>query len=107
MSKPLKRARIDVDIELAGTSRNIDALTSNSTRHPDLWFDDGSVILNVGTTLFRVHRSTLSTHSTVFADMFHVPQPPNQDAIEGCPVVHVPDSAKDFTCLLKALYDPL
>ena len=85
----------------------MNASITNSTRHPDLWFDDGSIILHVETTLFRVHRSTLSTHSEVFADMFRIPQPPDHDIIEGCSVVHLPDSANDFIYLLKALYDPL
>jgi hypothetical protein len=77
------------------------------TRHPDLWFDDGSVVLNGQTTLFRAHRTMLSTHSTVFSDMFGIPQPPDQDAVEGCTVIHLPDSAYDVGFLLKALYDPL
>src|ERR1700733_603420 len=101
MSNPLKRARTEVD------SNSADASIANSTRHSEFWFDDGSVVLNVQTTLFRVHRSTLSMHSTVFSDMFSIPQPPDQLAIEGCPVVHLHDSAEDFACLLKALYDPL
>ena len=101
MSNPLKRARTEVDSDPA------DASIANSTRNSEFWFDDGSVVLNVQSTLFRVHRSILSMHSTVFSDMFSIPQPPDQTAIEGCPVVHLHDSADDFTYLLKALYNPL
>jgi hypothetical protein len=107
MSNPLKRARTDIDGEATGPSSNSDASTSNMTRHRELWFDDGSVVLHVEQTLFRVHRSTLSTHSTVFSDMFLIPQPPSQDAIEGCTVIKLPDSSDDVESLLKALYDPL
>lgn len=82
-------------------------MDSSATRHPDLWFDDGSVVLEVETTLFRVHRSALSSHSTVFADMFSIPQPPDQETIEGCPVVKLPDSASGVACLLEAIYNPL
>src|SRR5882762_7692946 len=97
MSNPLKRARTEVDSDPADES------IANSTCNSEFWFDGGSVVLNVQTTLFRIHRSTLSMHSTVFSDMFSIPQPPNQMAIEGCPVVHLHNSAKDFACLLKAL----
>jgi hypothetical protein len=100
MSNPLKRARVDTDGEVTGPN-------ANPTRHPDLWFDDGSVVLKAENTLFRVHRTTLSTHSTVFSDMFGIPHPPGQDEIEGCPVVKLPDLANDVGYLLKALYNPL
>ena len=102
MSNPLKCARTEIGSEFTGPSSNLDPSTANST-----WFDDGSIVLNVETTLFRVHRTTLSKHSTVFEDMFSIPQPPDQATIEGCPIVKKPDSARDFAYLLKALYDPL
>lgn len=93
------------------TESNADASHSDpfpsATRHPDLWFDDGSIVLVAEDTMFRVHRSTLCTHSTVFADMFKVPQPFGEGMIEGCPVVDVHDQAADMACLLKALYNPL
>jgi hypothetical protein len=94
MPNPLRRARTDND-------------GGAITRHSELWFDDGSVVLKAETTLFRVHCTTLSTHSTVFSDMFGIPQPPDQEAVEGCPVVHLPDKEEDVGYLLKALYDPL
>src|ERR1700755_1150246 len=40
------------------------------TKHADLWFFDGSVILQAESTLFRVHKSQLSRRSIVFSDMF-------------------------------------
>jgi hypothetical protein len=107
MSNPLKRARTEIDGESAGTSGSSSASSSNLTRHPYLWFSDGSIVLNAEKITFRVHHSILSTHSTVFSDMLNIPQPLDQATIEGCPVVHLPDSAVDVACLLKALYDPL
>lgn len=101
-TNPLKRARVDSSSEAA--------LAENpwATRHPDFWFSDGSIILKVQNTMFRVHKTTLASHSTVFADMFGVPQPTDQDAIEGCAVIEVPqDRAADFEQLLKAIYDPM
>src|SRR6202034_3632094 len=91
----LKRARTEVDGDVVGPSGDSDASISNSTRHSEFWFNDGSIVLNADTTLFRVHRTTLSAHSPVFSDMFGIPQPPEQCAIEGCMVVHLPDAAAD------------
>jgi len=77
------------------------------TQHESLWFDDGSIVLCVQNTLFRVHRSILSAHSQVFAGMFQIPQPMGEATIEGCAVVYLPNKAADFADLLKVLYDPL
>ena len=93
---PSKRARTDEDSE-----------PRILTRHPEFWFNDGSVILNVETTSFRVHSSILCKHSTVFADMFSLPQLATREEQDGCPVVDMPDSAEDFACLLRAFYEPL
>jgi hypothetical protein len=38
-----------------------------SIRHPIFWFDDGSIIVRVQDHLFKVHRSLLSRHSSLFA----------------------------------------
>lgn len=76
---------------------------SNSfERPPDLWFDDGSVALQVESSQFTVHRSMLSSHSAVFRDMFGVPQPSvanEGDVIEGCPVVRLQVNAQESTGL--------
>ena len=78
-----------------------------SERHSTFWFDDGSIIICVEDTAFKVHRSHLARHSEIFADLFNVPQPPDTPNIEGCPIVHLPDRKSDFVDLLKALYNPL
>jgi len=79
-------------------------LTPKRMEH--LWFDDGSIVLQAETTQFRVHRSVLSTNSEIFRDMFAVPQPTvGDEVIEGCSIVHLSDSAEDWTYVLNALYD--
>ncbi|KAK7038559.1 BTB domain-containing protein [Favolaschia claudopus] len=77
-------------------------------RHPEFWFDDGTIVLQVERTLYRVYRGLLSARSTVFHDTFSIPQPESPDnseqsEIEGCPVVKLHDREKDFTRFLKAL----
>jgi hypothetical protein len=83
------------------------ALAPSSPSHStNYWFDDGNVVLQVESTLFRVHRSILSMHSEVFRGMFSVPQPAatDGDLVDNCPVVQLPDRAVDWTHVLKAFY---
>jgi len=42
-------------------------------RHEEYYFDDGSVVLLVQDTLFRVHRYYFTRESQIFADMFSLP----------------------------------
>lgn len=103
MAQSSKRPRTEENESGHTISSSVDEMT----RHSSLWFDDGSVILVCQNVGFRVHRSTLSSHSSVFADMFRVPQPIEDTSIEGCPVVRIPDGADEISCLLNALYQPL
>jgi len=99
-------------------------------KHPDLWFEDGSVICRAENTLFCVHMSQLARHSLVFNDMFKLPQglgseesmqmgpfvtmPETRSAMGGndprmktrtVPVVYLYDAAEDVANLFTALYD--
>lgn len=76
------------------------------TRHPDLWFDDGSVILIAEDTGFRVYRGVLARHSEVFRDTFQIPQSTAVDITEEyCLVVHLSDdSAEEITIMLNILF---
>ncbi|KAJ7354613.1 hypothetical protein DFH08DRAFT_48272 [Mycena albidolilacea] len=82
----------------------------DATRYEDFWFHDGSIVILVGSLMFRVHQTVLSAHSEVFAGLFIVPQPPSgtkgQEMIEGCHVVQLHDSADDFVDMLKGIYNP-
>ncbi|KAG6891551.1 hypothetical protein C0992_004409 [Termitomyces sp. T32_za158] len=91
------------------------ALVSQSVRHADIWFHDGSVICRAERTLFKVHMSVLERHSAFFRDMFSMPQPRTgtdvisnqgmQDDIEELPIVDLHDTAEDVGNLLTAVYD--
>ncbi|KAH8979163.1 hypothetical protein EDB86DRAFT_3089392 [Lactarius hatsudake] len=61
-------------------------------KHVDLWFTDGSVVLQAESTLFR---PVVTTSHATFAEESH----------EGCPVVRLHDSERDVANLLLALYD--
>lgn len=79
---------------------------ATSIRHHKFWLYDGSIVLHVQNTLFRVHQTILANHSEVFADLFTVPQPDGERTIDGCPVVDLFDDEKNFVDLLNAVYTP-
>lgn len=75
-------------------------------RVQELWFEDGNIVIQAGNSLYRVYRGVLATHSSVFKDMLSFPQPPDSELVEGCPIVRLPDSDREVTPFLKALFDP-
>ncbi|KAJ7686531.1 hypothetical protein B0H17DRAFT_714011 [Mycena rosella] len=77
------------------------------SRSKTIWYKDGSVVLQAQNTQFRVHWGVLSLHSSFFRDMQDVPQPPEQESVEGCPLIEVSDTVSDLENLLNALYNPL
>ncbi|KZP13431.1 hypothetical protein FIBSPDRAFT_797890 [Athelia psychrophila] len=79
---------------------------AGSTTRSEIWFEDGNVVLQAEGTHFKVYRGALAAHSPIFKDVFAMPQPPSEGeaAIEGCPVVHLSDTAADVTIVLKALF---
>jgi BTB/POZ domain len=90
--KERKRPRTEIDTE---------ALVN----HPSLYFDDGNVILKCGKTLFRVHRSLLSKHSPVFAELLDTNR--NKKTLRGCMLLKVEDDQDDIEAILRIIYDGL
>ncbi|KAJ7665933.1 hypothetical protein DFH06DRAFT_1470181 [Mycena polygramma] len=72
----------------------------------EIWMPFGDIILQVGATHFRVNRDVLAKNSSVFRHLFSVPQPPNEETVEGCYVVEFSDSAEDWALVLEVLYNP-
>ena len=72
----------------------------------DIWYADGNVILQAEGVQFKVHKSILAQSSPVFEDMFSLPQPPSSgvDTLDGCPIVHLSDSAEEVGHVLRAIF---
>ncbi|TRM65717.1 hypothetical protein BD626DRAFT_397813 [Schizophyllum amplum] len=75
----------------------------------DIWFDDGNVILQAENIQFRVHRGLLARHSSVFKDMFSMPQATasteESHAPGGPPIVYLSDAASDVQYALAKLFN--
>ncbi|KAJ7612164.1 hypothetical protein FB45DRAFT_940000 [Roridomyces roridus] len=75
-------------------------------RIPELWFEDGNIVIQAGNSQFRVHRGILAACSPVFQDMLSVPQPPESELVEGCPLVRLSDHSEEVAVFLKAIFEP-
>jgi len=73
----------------------------------EFWFEDGNIVVQAQRTQFRLHRSVLSMQSPIFRDMFAYPQPEDGPTVDGCPLVHLPESSKDVRNFVKLLYDAI
>ena len=80
---------------------------SEPERHPQLWFDDGNIVLRAQDVVFRVHRSMLSRHSEVFEGLFALCQPSEDELYDGIPMVELHDTSNELADLLNGIYTGL
>lgn len=85
---------------------NAMAISQPSSERGIIWYNDGNIVIQASSTLFRVHCSVLAHNSEVLRDMFLMPQPPCVDEgdVEGCPVVQMHDRVEDWIHVLSAMY---
>jgi len=100
----MAQSRVSTDISLSNKRQRTDEDGSPSVTRSELWLADGNLVIQAESTQFRVHRSILSMHSNILNDCFGIPQPEEQETVEGCPIIHVSDSAADMKCILSLLY---
>ncbi|KAJ7061521.1 hypothetical protein C8F01DRAFT_1057447 [Mycena amicta] len=73
---------------------------------PELWFEDGNIILQAGQSQFRLFKGILAARSAVFHDMLSLPQPADEALVQGCAVVELHDDETDAIIFLKAMFLP-
>ena len=76
------------------------------TPHEAFYFEEGSVEVLCGSTLFRVHPAILSLHSPALRRMFARTNLAAAESPNGCPRILSSDTATDFATLLKMIYLP-
>ncbi|KZT21985.1 hypothetical protein NEOLEDRAFT_1072502 [Neolentinus lepideus HHB14362 ss-1] len=73
-------------------------------RHETFWLEDGSLVIRIEDSAFKVHRTLLARHSPAIASGAWS----GQENIDGCAVISVPNStnatADDFRVLLEHVY---
>ncbi|KAH9925666.1 uncharacterized protein BXZ73DRAFT_49945 [Epithele typhae] len=81
-------------------------------RDAELWIEDGTLVLAVEDTAFRVYKGLLKIHSPVFKDMLALPTSLLPAGVtvgttvvdgEKCTVVRLPDSAREWRYVLRVL----
>lgn len=81
-------------------------MSMDTKRCDDLWFVDGTVVLQAEKTLFRVYFGILIKYSSFFESLFTLPQPPDAETYDGCPLVILQgDTAEDVYDFLRAMFD--
>ena len=81
------------------------AFPQNASPLPGLDLANADIIIQSCDSInFRVHKVVLSLSSPFFGDMFSLPQPSDQDAVDGLPVVRLSEDAEVLNCLLTMLY---
>ncbi|KAJ7049525.1 hypothetical protein C8F01DRAFT_1183078 [Mycena amicta] len=94
-TRPLKRSRSEFPTP------------ETALRHSEFYFDtDTLCVIRVEDTLFKVHTFLLTQASTVFSNLFELPQGTltTEGTSDANPIVLAGDSASDFEGLLMYLY---
>lgn len=84
------------------TQAQIDPKTS-----PSELFDvpDANLIIRSSDSVdFRVHKPVLAMASSVFKDLFSLPQPSDSKSDDDFPVVNLPEDSELLHCLLSIIY---
>lgn len=81
---------------------------SELQKNPKYWFKTGNVVLVAnGCEAFKVHSDFLGQRSKVFRDLLSgdLPQPTNQETMDGSPVIPLSDDQDDFKIFLDFVYN--
>ena len=81
-----------------------ESLSSTITKHADIWFEDGNIVLvaEPSYAAFRVYRGILLAECPTFREVF--PPPAHVPTVEDCPVLYLRDSPEDVENFLRILY---
>lgn len=75
-------------------------------RSSNLWFKEGSAVIQAEDVQFRVHLGLIAANSSIFNDMMSLPRPDSdEETVDGCVLIRLSDKAVDVECMLNALYD--
>ncbi|KAH7101758.1 hypothetical protein BKA62DRAFT_164997 [Auriculariales sp. MPI-PUGE-AT-0066] len=76
------------------------------SRHSDLWYEDGTLVLQANESMFKVHRSILTRHSEFFSDMLQIAQSAGDEGTDARPLVVPYVDGETMAELLHIIYGP-
>ena len=109
MDMLLTHPQAESELSMQGTETNPQVHMGSSVvslpLHECLDSSEADVIVRTSDqTSFLVHKSVLASSSWVFRDMFTLPWPPNNEMIDGLPVVDISEDAELVRSLITILY---
>ncbi|TFK40247.1 hypothetical protein BDQ12DRAFT_734254 [Crucibulum laeve] len=90
--------------QLIGSSFRVAPQPRLPIRSEQVWFGDGTIVLETEMVQFKVYQGTLAANSPIFHAMFSACQEDGSDMIENCPVIHLHDTAVDLMHFLQAMH---
>lgn len=98
-TRPVKRQRTE-------SVKTNDLLPVDELEHSsEVWFEDGNVIIQAESIIFRVHRGILSAQSPILRNLLSSLSDIKPAVFGGCPILSLTDHAKDVAHFLKAMMD--
>lgn len=97
---------------ISGDGVQVENVCDANIEH-SLWFYDGTVVLQAGSSLFKLHNSILGARSAVFDDFLNWGQVSSSSiaffsegcVFEGYRIVKITDEGKDAKHFFRAIYD--
>ncbi|KZV62763.1 hypothetical protein PENSPDRAFT_692238 [Peniophora sp. CONT] len=80
--------------------------SSNVVMDPDLWFEDGDVVIVAGNTHYKLWANLIARHSTRFKTMFletNLAAPHTYDTFDDCPSYTLPHKPEEVTLMLRRM----
>lgn len=77
-------------------------------RDEQYWFPNGDMVLVADYKIaFKISIGLLCWKASVFKDLVNrdVPQPPDQETMDGCPIIHLTDEPEELRIFLGFIYD--
>ena len=78
---------------------------ASPTKVSDLWYNDGNIVFQAESSVFRIYLGLLAAHSPIFDAIRKSPQSQDQEMYEDCPLILLDDKAEDLANFLRAVYD--
>ncbi|KAI9450613.1 hypothetical protein BJY52DRAFT_1215416 [Lactarius psammicola] len=100
--------RAELELSILGTEKSPRKTGLPTVCFPLLEYLDISgadvVVRSSDRTNFPVHKTILASSSPIFRDMFSLPQSPNNEIVDGLPVVDISEDAEIVRSLITILY---